>query len=143
MQIDVALYMMTHYADQFGANMNVFHDVNVAGYQIMGRLEDLPLTSEFSAPCPPVSAQFNDISSLGYQSSAYGYYFANAREHMPTPAIPNAETRKMIADRGEQFIDKMISDMNIPHMVEQLRRVDAYNQDVIEKNPWVPAAHKN
>lgn len=142
MQVDVALFMMTHYAGKFGADMNVFHDVNVAGYQIMGRLEDVPLTSEFSEPLPPVSAQFNDISSLGYQSSAYGYYFANAREHMPTPALPDAKTRKIVADRGEKFIDQMILDMNVPHMVEQLRRVDAYNQDIINKNPWVPAAHK-
>jgi len=44
----------------------------VGGYQIMGRLEDVPLTTEFDVTLGQSCSQFNDLFNLAYQSGAIG-----------------------------------------------------------------------
>ena len=141
LQLDMAKFIFTNYVGRF--DMDTFNDMNIAGYQIMGRLEDVPLTTEFSEPRPMVSDKFAYLKSFGYQSAAFGYYFTDPKEHGATPALPDAETRKQCADRGEAFIDQLVEDIQIKKIVEDLRQLHEYNREVIRTHPWVPAAWAN
>lgn len=120
----------------FGA----FHDITVGAYKIMGRLEDVPLVTGFSEPKPQSCKAFQDLFSMGYQSAAVGYCFGENTDHMPTPDIPDVETRNAKAEIGAELIEKMVERMNMPHVVDQLRKLEAYGLENEEKYPWMPAA---
>jgi len=117
-----------------------FHAITVGAYKIMNRLEDVPLVTGFSDPVPQSCAPFNDLFGLGYQSAAVGYCFGENADHMPTPDIPDIETRNAMADRGAQLICKMVDRMDMPHVVEQLRKLEEYGLKNEKKYPWMPAA---
>ena len=116
------------------------NDMFVGAYQVMGRLEDVPLVTGFADPVPQSCAPFNDLFALGYQSAAVGYCFGENQDHAPTPDIPDAETRQRMADNGEKVIDKLVETMNMPHVVEQLRKLETYGLENEAKYPWMPAA---
>ena len=75
-----------------------FHDITVGAYKIMNRIDDVPLVTGFADPVPQSCAPFNDLFSLGYQSAAVGYCFGENSDHMPTPDIPDLDTRDRMAD---------------------------------------------
>lgn len=120
--------------------MEGLNDMFVGAYKIMGRLEDVPLVTGFSDPVPQSCAPFNDLFALGYQSAAVGYCFGENQDHAPTPDIPDVETRDRMAENGEQVIDRLVETMNMPHVVEQLRKLEAYGLENEKKYPWMPAA---
>lgn len=117
-----------------------FHAMTVGAYQIMGRLEDVPLTTEYDHRDPQTCAAFNDLFGLAYQSAAVGYCFADPKDHMPTPAIPDIATRQAMAERGVALIEELVQGMDMPHVVAELRDLEAYNRRVMETRPWMPAA---
>ena len=123
------------------AFMKLLDSMFVGGYQIMGRLEDVPLTTEFDVAVPQSCAQFNDLFGLGYQSAAIGYCFGENSDHMPTPDIPDIETRDKMAAIGEDAICKMVERMNMPHVVEQMQKLETYGLENEEKYPWMPSAY--
>ena len=116
------------------------NDMFVGAYQVMGRLEDVPLVTGYGDYVPQSCAPFNDLFALGYQSAAVGYCFGENQDHAPTPDIPDVETRQRMADNGEKVIDKLVETMNMPHVVEQLRKLEAYGLENEAKYPWMPAA---
>ena len=116
------------------------NDMFVGAYQVMGRLEDVPLVTGFADYVPQSCAPFNDLFALGYQSAAVGYCFGENQDHAPTPDIPDTETRQRMADNGEAVIQKLVDTMNMPHVVEQLRKLEAYGLENEAKYPWMPAA---
>ena len=116
------------------------NDMFVGAYKIMGRLEDVPLVTGFSDPVPQSCAPFNDLFALGYQSAAVGYCFGENADHAPTPDIPDAETRDRMAVNGEAVIDRLVETMDMPHVVEQLRKLEEYGLENEKKYPWMPAA---
>ena len=116
------------------------NDMFVGAYKVMNRLEDVPLVTGFSDPVPQSCAPFNDLFALGYQSAAVGYCFGENQDHAPTPDIPDVETRNRMADNGEKVIDTLVEKMNMPHVVEQLRKLEAYGLENEKKYPWMPAA---
>jgi len=120
--------------------MDGLNDMFVGAYKIMGRLEDVPLVTGFSDPVPQSCAPFNDLFALGYQSAAVGYCFGENQDHAPTPDIPDVETRDRMAENGEKVIDKLVQTMNMPHVVEQLRKLEEYGLENEKKYPWMPAA---
>ena len=120
--------------------MGAFNDMFVGAYKVMGRLEDVPLVTGFSDPVPQSCAPFNDLFALGYQSAAVGYCFGENQDHAPTPDIPDEETRARMAENGEKVIDFLVGKMNMPHVVEQLRKLEAYGLENEQKYPWMPAA---
>ena len=117
-----------------------FHDITVGAYKIMNRLDDVPLVTGFSDPVPQSCAPFNDLFALGYQSAAVGYCFGESSDHMPTPDIPDLDTRNKMADNGAKLICGMVERMDMPHVVDQLRKLEAYGLQNEEKYPWMPAA---
>ena len=85
-------------------------------------------------------APFQDLFNLGYQSAAVGYCFGENGDHMATPDIPDIATRDAMAATGEEIICKMVERMNMPHVVEQLRKLEEYGLENESKYPWMPAA---
>ena len=47
---------------------------------------------------------------------------------------------RKLAESGEEIICKMVERMNMPHVVEQLRKLEAYGLENEQKYPWMPAA---
>ena len=121
-------------------SFSVFHDMTVGAYQIMGRLEDVPCVTGFGEPVPQSCAPFNDLFSLGYQSAAVGYCFGENADHMPTPDIPDEGSRAAMADSGAKLICDLVDRMDMPHVVEQLRKLEVYGKENEEKYPWMPSA---
>ena len=116
------------------------NDIFVGAYKVMGRLEDAPLVTGFSDMVPQSCAPFNDLFALGYQSAAVGYCFGENQDHAPTADIPDVQTRDRMAANGEKVIDKLVETMNMPHVVEQLRKLEEYGLENEQKYPWMPAA---
>ena len=131
---------------QFGKNKDLFtsftafHDITVGAYKLMNRLDDVPLVTGYDHRNPQSCAEFNDLFGLGYQSAAVGYCFGENGDHMATPDIPDLATRDAMAEKGAEFICKMVERMNMPNVVEKLRKLEAYGLENEEKYPWMPSA---
>ena len=131
---------------QFGKNKDLFtsftafHDITVGAYKLMNRLEDVPLVTGYDHREPQSCAPFNDLFGLGYQSAAVGYCFGENGDHMATPDIPDIDTRNKMADNGAKLICGMVERMDMPHVVDQLRKLEAYGLQNEQKYPWMPAA---
>ena len=69
-----------------------------------------------------------------------GYCFGENGDHMATPDIPDIATRDAMAEKGAAYICKMVERMDMPHVVDQLRKLEAYGLENEEKYPWMPAA---
>lgn len=137
--MDLTMQMMRNAKDLF-RSMDSFHAITVGAYQVMGRLEDVPFTTEFFHQKGQSSQPFDDILGLAYQSGAIGYCFAEHEDHMSTPPIPDEKRRKELADEGQELIETLVGRMNLPHIVEQMQKLEDYNGKVSEKYPWIPSA---
>ena len=120
--------------------MQDFHSMTVGAYKVMNRLDDVPLVTGFQHTVPQSCAPFNDLFALGYQSAAVGYCFGENGDHCASPDIPDIETRDRMADNGADIICKMVERMDMPHVVEQLRKLEEYGLENEKKYPWMPAA---
>ena len=147
--MDMTMQMFNNARDLFQADkmasdpkafMKLLDSMFVGAYQIMGRLNDVPLTTEFDVSAVQSCAPYNDIFNLAYQSGSIGYCFGENNDHAPTTAIPDEETRQRMADEGQALIKKLVERLNIPHVVEQMRKLEAYGLENEEKYPWMPSA---
>ena len=120
--------------------MNDFHDITVGAYKIMNRIDDIALVTGYNHGKPQSCAPYQDLFNLGYQSAAIGYCFGENGDHMGTPDIPDIETRDRMAENGAAIICKMVERMNMPHVVEQMRKLEAYGLENEAKFPWMPSA---
>ena len=120
--------------------MEDFHAITVGSYKVMNRLDDVPLVTGYQHSNPQSCAPFQDLFNLGYQSAAVGYCFGENGDHMSTPDIHDIATRDAMAERGVELIDKMVANMDMPHVVEQLRKLEQYGLENEKKYPWMPAA---
>ena len=131
---------------QFGKNKDLFtsftafHDITVGAYKIMGRIVDIALVTVFNHSTPQSCAPFIDRFGLGYQSAAVGYCFGENGDHMATPDIPDVETRDKMAAVGADLICRMVQRMDMPHVMDQLRKLEEYGLENEKKYPWMPAA---
>ena len=136
----VDLFKMDQIATNPMAVMKQLDSIMVAGYQIMGRLEDVPLTTDFAPKAGQSCACFDDLFGLAYQSGSIGYCFGENSDHSPTTPIPDAATRKQMADAGQEVIEELVRRFNMPHVVEQMRKLEGYCLDNEQKYPWMPSA---
>ena len=128
-------------ADLLGSKgMGAFHDITVGAYKIMGRLVDVPLVTGYNHKEPQSCSAFQDLFNLGYQSAAVGYCFGENGDHMSTPDIPDIATRDAMAEYGADLISKMVERMDMPHVVDQMRKLEEYGLENEKKYPWMPAA---
>lgn len=109
---------------------------------MLGRLEDVPLTTKYEHQEKQSCAEFDDVFALAYQSGSIGYYFGNPKDHMSTPSIPTEERRKELAEEGKETIQVLVERMNVPHIAEQMKNLEAYNQEIAKRCPWVPFAQE-
>ena len=121
-------------------SMEALNDIFVGAYKIMNRIGDIPLVTGYNHGNPQSCAPFNDLFGLGFQSAAVGYCFGENGDHAPTPDIPDIATRDRLADSGEKIICQMGERMNMPHVVEQLRKLEEYGLENEKKYPWMPSA---
>jgi creatinine amidohydrolase len=139
--MDLTLQMMNGAKDLF-KSINSFHAITIGAYQIMNRLEDIPLTTKYEHNKPQSCGEFQDLFNLAYQSGSIGYYFGDHDDHMSTTAVPTPERRLELAKEGTELINALVENMNMPHVVDQMRKLDSYNNIVKEEFPWVPSANK-
>ncbi len=137
--MDLSLQMSQNALDLF-KSVDTFHAITVGAYQIMNRLDDIPLTTAYSEQLPRKCDAFNDIFALAYQSASIGYCFREPTDHMPTTAVPDEASRQKLADEGAEIICKLVDRMNMPHVVDQMRKLEAYGHEVEAAKPWVPSA---
>ena len=137
--MDLTMQMMHNAKDLF-KTMDSFHAITVGAYQIMGRLADVPFTTEFFHQEKQTCAPFNDLFALAYQSGSSGYCFASPKDHMSTTKIPDAAARQALADEGEALIGSLVERMDMPHIAEQMRRLEDYTNAVEAEHPWMPSA---
>ena len=117
----------------------------VGGYKVMNRIDDVPLVTGFEADVgwTPSNAAFADLSSLGYQSASVGYCFGENADHAPTPDIPDIATRDRLALEGEEWIDRVVGNMDLEKVVADLRKLEEYGHENEEKFPWMPSSWNN
>ena len=139
--MDLSMQMTKTSTDLF-KSLDIFHAITVGAYKMMGRLQDVPLTTAYTHRDPQTCAPFGDIFALAYQSAAIGYCFADQKDHMSTTAIPDEATRDRLAAEGEALIDELVRRMDMPHVVDQMRKLEAYNDAVAAAKPWMPSAGK-
>ncbi|MEG0648199.1 MAG: creatininase family protein [Oscillospiraceae bacterium] len=118
-----------------------FHAISAASYDVLGRLEDVPLTTEFAHSEPQTVARFNDLFGLAYQSAGIGYCFGDPKDHMSTPAIPTAEVRAQLAKRGTELINGIVERVDMPKVVAQMRDLETFENELSIKRPWMPSAY--
>lgn len=117
-----------------------FHAMTVGAYKIMNRIDDVPLVTGYYHTNPQSCSPFQDLFNLSQESSAVGYCFGENADHMSTVDVPDLATRDALAERGDELITAIAQRMDMPHVVEQLRKLEAYGLENEEKYPWMPAA---
>lgn len=122
-------------------NLFAMEDVNdlfIGGYEIMGRLEEVPLNVPqtnsqhyFNSPSEfKGSTGFTaPLAKLAYQSGAVGYYFEAPWEHAPTPLLKTPEERSSHGKAGARFIADTVAAMDMPNVVKTLRQVDQFTRE--------------
>lgn len=122
------------------AFLKAFDEMIVGAYDIMGRLDDVPLTSEYFHTEPQTTSRFDDLFQLAYQSGSAGYYFGDVKDHTSTTPVPDEAARGAMAAAGRVAIERFVSGLNMPHVVDQMRSLEAFERNVAERYPWVPSA---
>lgn len=125
----------------FMTDFEAFHAITIAAYDIFGRLEDVPLTSEFHHTDPQTVAFANNLFGLAYQSAAIGYCFGDPKDHMSTPKIETAQRRRELADKGLKILDDIIGEIDMAGIVAKMADLEKFEKKLMEKYPWMPAAY--
>lgn len=145
--MDMSVQVLSHASDLFRAKaddplsiLEASDAVMIAGYDIMGRLEDVPLTSEFQHTAPSTVAPFDSLFGLAFQSGGIGYCFGDPKDHAPTTALPTAEKRREMADRGLGIIDELVRRIDMPSVVGKMAELRTFEEGVMDRCPWMPSA---
>lgn len=139
--MDLTMQMMKSAKDLF-KSMDSFHAITVAAYDMMGRISDVPLTTEHYHQEPQSTARFDELFGVAYQSGSIGYCFGEQKDHMSTPMIPTEEVREKLANEGRPIIEELVRRINMEKVVEDMRLLDEFEQEVMKRYPWIPAADR-
>lgn len=114
---------------------DVFSDLIIGAYDILGRLNDVPLTLEVGdwSDLIPNSADpyIRNLKKLAYGSEAIGHYFGEVTDHMPTERIESAEHRQEIADRGKKLLTELIDALNVTQLAADMKKLSAWHEEEI------------
>lgn len=139
--MDLTMEMTSAGKDLF-RSIDSFHAITVGAYDIMGRLSDVPLTTEFFHTQPQTVAPFQRLFGLAYQSGSIGYCFGDPKDHMSTTAIPTEEKRNELAAEGKEIIERLVDAMDIKKTVQDMRDLECFQAQLMERYPWMPAAYE-
>ena len=117
--------------------IRMFDSMILGGYDIMGRLGDVPLVTEFYHEDPQSVAPFQILFDQAYQSGSMGYCFGKEADHMSTSKIETPEIRQEMADSGKKMIDVLVADMDLPTVVQKLADMRAFEDEIVDKHPWI------
>lgn len=118
-------------------SMEKFNDMAIGAYDILGRIEDVPLnvpesTSVSYDPNKVMEANrthpANPLGKLAYQSGAVGYYFDKPSDHMYTPLLKTPEERATYAKSGIAVIQEIVEKLDMNRIVKSIREVDDFTQ---------------
>ncbi|MFC4024705.1 creatininase family protein [Oceanobacillus longus] len=126
-----------------------FNDMAIGAYDILGRLEDVPLNvPESNSVSYDVEKVMkanadnpaSDLGKYALQSGAVGYYFDHASDHLYTPLLKTADERKAYAKSGVAAINEIVEGLDVATVVKQLRDLDEYTQNISMKRygEWLP-----
>ncbi len=113
----------------------------VGAYDILNRLEDVPLTTEFSKFEPSSVEKFKMLTTQAYESGGVGYYFGKPSDHMYTTPIPDEKTRDEMAKKGREIIDTLVEKMEIEKIVSDMNELKSFTDKLKETHPWIPSAY--
>jgi creatinine amidohydrolase len=139
--LDVAKVMMRDHRDWLAAGNFEMNDLFFGGYDMLHRLEDIPLTSspkyDHSRVDRPRQQQSMSGGPLG---GVVGFYYRKRSDHAPTPKVDTAQDRQERAERGKAMIRELVKRLDIPTIVARLREMDQLNQREIlpEYGDWLP-----
>lgn len=139
--LDLTMQLFKNAKDLF-RSADDFHAITVGAYDIMGRLSDIPLTEAYEHQKESSVKRFSVLSGLAYESGAAGYYFGEKTDHMSTPAIPTEARRAELAEEGKALIENLVKKIDMPKVTGDLKDLAAFNETVMEKYPWTPAAFR-
>lgn len=127
--------------------MEAFNDICIGAYEVLDRLDDVPLNiPESDSVTYDVQVMLdgmgknpgNSISQIAFQSGGVGSYFDKPRDHMYTPLLRTPEERQEHAAKGVKYIEEFISVLDLPKVVNTLKDLDEYTQNVsLPRFPWV------
>jgi len=120
--------------------LEAFHDMVIGAYELLGRLEDVPLNiPESSSVTYDIRHMLagmernpaNKLCKYAYQSGAVGSYFDAPSDHMATPKLATAEQRQEYAARGVKSINALVQALDVPAIVDTLRQADEFTNKTI------------
>jgi creatinine amidohydrolase len=116
---------------------NNFRSVGYGAYQIVGRLDQVPLSLDVpdpsEPPLPPPPSSMRILSPLAPGSGAVGSYEPDA-EHggvRPVNTKITAAEREQLGKEGAELIEAAVKAVNVKAVVQALRDEDQYVNKVI------------
>lgn len=115
--------------------MEKFNDMAIGAYQILGKLEDVPLnipeSNSVSYNLEEVMEAnkihpANELGKFAGQSGAVGYYFNKPSDHLYTPLLKTEEERTAYAESGVAAIQEVVEKFDMNRVVQALKEVDDY-----------------
>lgn len=103
-----------------------FYAIFLGAYDILGRLEDVPLTTpdhDHSQPAESSVGFVAPLNKLAPQSAGTGYYFGKPSDHGVTPKLETAADRQKLADAGVEIIDRMIDNVDVPEVIRLMEEL--------------------
>src|SRR6202162_780990 len=116
---------------------NNFRAVGYGAYQIVGRLNEVPLSLEIPIPAaaalPKPPASIRKLTPLGPGSSAVGTYEPdpNHASVRPLDTKITAEERERLGRQGASLIEAAVKAMDVKGVIYGLRGEDKYVREVI------------
>ena len=124
-------------APKAGEGTNNFRSVGYGAYQIVGRMNEVPLSLDVPAPSdpalPPPPASIRKLSNLGPESGAVGSYEPDP-EHAgvrPLNTKITAEERERLGRQGAALIEAAVKAADVKSVIQALRDEDKYVNQVI------------
>jgi len=142
MHIDAFLSFFKFSNSESGADLNLSdehgYDIHLAAYDILGRLNDVPVTTCPELDCSgKIAGSTSHLKVMRDLTGEWPMYYADEMDHMPTPVIPSEEVRAQRAENGRKALDRFIDWSRIDEVVEAMNDGDAYHKAVFEKFPWL------
>ena len=116
---------------------NNFRAVGYGAYQIVGRLNEVPLSLDIPMPAPVTLPKppesLRKLTPLGPESSAVGTYEpdANHASVRPLDTTITAQERERLGKQGAALIEGAVKAMDVKGVVQALRDEDQYVREVI------------
>lgn len=114
-------------------------DMFLGAYNILGRLEDVPLTTPETAhwadKIRPSNGFAQGLIRNAYSSDGIAFYFGEASDHRPTANVDTVEDRYERAQRGRAMIEAGVDSLDIPELVATLAKLHQFTDSAMERYP--------